>query len=105
MKQKKSSDFESVADILKTLELSYNVDYENSIQELFSYWKDFVGEKLAKYSSPKELTSEGVLIITCKNSVVANELFNLRMKINESIKKKAKKLGIDFFKYIKITYN
>ena len=44
---------------------------------------------MAKYSSPKELTSDGILIVTCKNSVVANELFNSRIKLNEIIKKKA----------------
>jgi len=105
MKQMKSSDFETVADILKTLDLKYNADYETKVQEFFSYWKEAVGEKLAEYSRPKELTSDGVLIIGCRNSVAANELFNSRIKLNEKLKKKAKNLELGFFKYIKITYN
>ena len=105
MKQMKSSDFETVADILKTLDLKYNADYETKIQEFYSYWKEAVGEKMADYSEPKELTSDGVLIIGCRNSVVANEIFNSRIRINEKLKKKAKNLELRFFKYIKITYN
>lgn len=104
MNRKANSDFETVADIIKTLEFKYDADYETKKQELFSQWEIFVGEKLAKYSYPKELTDDGVMLIFCKNSVVANELFNMRIQINELIKKKAKKIGQITFKYIKITY-
>ena len=38
MKKMKSSDFETVADILKTLDLKYNADYETKVQEFFSYY-------------------------------------------------------------------
>ncbi len=105
MTRNKQSDFETAAQIIKSLDLKYDNDYETNIQNLFDDWINIVGEKLAKYSSPKELTSDGILIVGCKNSVVANELFISRIKINEIIKKKAIKNNLGFFKYIKITYN
>lgn len=105
MKQKTEIGFSTAAEIIKTLGLSFNEDYENNLNVLFSQWPEIVGEKIAKYSAPSELTDDGVMIIKCKNSIVANEIFNLRIKINEEIKKRAKKREIHCFKYIKITYN
>lgn len=96
--------FETPADILKTLKFTIDKDFSEKVEALFAEWENVVGEKLAKYSKPKTLTDDGILIVTCKNSVVGNELFNSRIKINSVLKKKAQKNQIDFFKYIKITY-
>ena len=96
--------FETAADILKTMNLQYDYSYEKNVQTLFSQWIDIVGENLAKYSSPQRLTENGILFVCCKNSIVANELFNNRTSINKIIKTKAKELYLNDFKYIKITY-
>lgn len=96
--------FETPADILKTLKFTVDADLSERVDRLFSEWTNIVGEKLAKYSTPKTLTNDGILIVSCKNSVVGNELFNSRMQINKILKEKAQENQIDFFKYIKITY-
>ena len=104
MSQKMQSDFETAADILKSLDFNYNNDFEEQKQMLFSKWNEFAGEKLAKYSKPTDLTDDGVMIVKCKNSVVANELFVKKTDINALIKNEAKKIGQMPFKYIRITY-
>lgn len=96
--------FETAADIIKSLNFTVQRDYSDKAEALFSEWEYVVGEKLAKYSKPKKLTEDGILIVSCKNSVVGNELFNSRIRINKILEEKAKKNHIDFFKYIKITY-
>lgn len=102
---KQSSDFETAAEIIKTLDLSFDEDYENSLQKLFEQWNEVVGEKIAKYSKPKTLTDDGVLIVACDNSIAANELFSKREYVNKAMKKLAAELKIHGFRYIKITYN
>lgn len=97
-------DFETPADILKTMKFTVDKDLSERVGNLFSKWSDIVGEKLAKYSTPKTLTNDGILIVSCKNSVVGNELFNSRIEINKKLKEKAEENQINFFKYIKITY-
>lgn len=104
MKQNKQSDFETAAEILKAIDFNYDIDYEEKKCLLISKWKDIAGEKLAKYSEPKELTDDGILLITCQNSVVANELFIKKNEINTLIKSEAKKIGQIPFKYIRIMY-
>ena len=96
--------FETAADIIKSLNFTVEKDFSDKVEALFAEWEDVVGKKLAKYSKPKKLTEDGILIVSCKNSVVGNELFNSRIKFNKILKEKEKKNQIDFFKYIKITY-
>ena len=105
MKKKQQTDFSTAAEIIQMLGYTLNEDYEKKIACLFNQWSKVAGENIAKYSTPYELTEDGVMKIRCKNSVVANEIFNIRYKINEKYKNIAKKNKIDYFKYIKITYN
>ena len=104
MNQKMQSDFETAADILKSIDFNYNNNFEEQKQTLFSKWNAFVGEKIAKYSEPKDLTEDGIMLIKCKNSVVANEIFLKKTEINALIKGEAKKIGQIPFKYIRIIY-
>lgn len=96
--------FETPADIIKTLQFTVEKDCNDLTEIFISEWGNLVGEKLSKYSKPKKFTENGILIISCKNSVVGNEIFNSRIKINSFFKEKAKENQIDFFKYIKIIY-
>lgn len=98
------SDFETAADIIKTIDFNYNGDFAEQKRMLFSKWGTFVGERLAKYSEPVDLTEDGVMLIKCENSVVANELFIKKNEINILLKREAKNTGQIPFKYIKITY-
>ena len=45
---RQTSDFETAAEILKTLDLSFDDDYENNLEKLFGQWNDIVGEKIGK---------------------------------------------------------
>lgn len=96
--------FETAAEIIKSLNFTIEKDFSDKVEALFAEWENVVGEKLAKYSKPKKLTEDGILIVSCKNSVAGNELFNSRIKFNAILRERAKKNQIDFFKYIKITY-
>lgn len=105
MKEKQYNDFSTAAEIIELLDLKFDDKYEKKISELMDQWTDIVGERIAKYSEPQELTNDGIMIISCKNSIVANEIFNSRQTINEEIQKRAKKTDINTFKYIKIKYS
>ena len=104
MTDENNSDFQTAAEIIKSLNLKCDVSYEEKIQEFISQWEDTVGNKLAKFSKPQQFSSDGILFIKCKNSVAANEIFSLKAQINAELKAKAEKLEIKNFKYIKITY-
>ncbi len=104
MNLQQETDFSTAADIIKSLGLTLNEEYEKKKAFLFEQWSEIAGQSVAKYSYPDKLTEEGVLIIKCKNSVVANEIFNLRTKINEEFRKRAKIINLGCFKYIKVTY-
>jgi len=105
MTDNNNSDFETAAEILSTINLQYNDEYENKVEKLFSCWSGIVGESLAKFSNPRQFSSDGILFIKCSNSVVANEIFSIRTEINKKLKEEAKKIALDGFKYIRITYN
>lgn len=105
MGQKRKTDFSTAAEIIKTLGLTFNADYENQVNFLLNQWSEIVGANISKYSEATELTEDGIMMIRCKNSVVANEIFGLRTKINAEIKQRAKKANVNCFKYIKIVYN
>ncbi len=96
--------FETPADIIKTLQFTVEKDCNDLTETFISEWESIVGEKIAKYSKPKKLTESGILIVSCKNSTVGNEIFHTRTKINSILKEKAKENEINFFKYIKIIY-
>jgi predicted nucleic acid-binding Zn ribbon protein len=104
MERDNISELENLSDILKSININYNPEYQAKTSVLLADWHSVVGEKLAKYSSPKSFTDDGVLLVSCKNSVVANELFILRQKINKLLLERAEKNNIHNFKYIKITY-
>lgn len=101
---KRQSEPKCISDIIKSLNIQYNVESEVNKQELLTKWKEIAGEKTAKYSYPKALTDKGIMIIVCKNSVVANEIFKNKNEINKKFSEEAEKAGINYFKYIKITY-
>ena len=97
-------DFSKLSDIIQNFRVQYNKEQIDNEGDFFSEWKSVVGEKLAQHSAPKKLTQDGILIISCTNSVVANEIFNAKDKINKKLKTIANNSGINCFKYIKITY-
>ena len=99
---KQNSELERIGDILKTLKFNFDEDVESKKIELMSKWKEVVGEKLSQYSKPVKIDDSGVMQVSCKNSVVSNELFNQRVEINKKLKIHAKTLEVEF-KYIRLT--
>ena len=99
---KQNSELERIGDILKTITFKFDEDVESKRTSLMSKWSEVVGEKLSQYSKPVKIDDLGVMQVSCKNSVVSNELFNQRIEINKKLKIHAKALEVEF-KYIKLT--
>lgn len=98
-----NSYFESIQDILSTIEFKNEV-FEVDEKTLAETWKECVGEKIAEVSKPSNLSKDGVLTIACVNSLVANELYLERNNLLQILREKFENLGIEI-KVLKIDKN
>lgn len=90
MKKIRYSEFESIQEVMNQFSFKYDESVESQKQQFFDEWKDIVGEKIALVSKPQELTQNNVLIISCANSFIANELFLEKNSLLELIKERTK---------------
>ena len=67
-------------------------------------WKDCVVEKISELSRPTKVSEDGILTISCANSLVANELYLERNNLLQIVREKFSNLGIDI-KVIEIDKN
>lgn len=95
-----NSSFESIQDILSSLNLKKEVSPVDE-KILSETWKQCVGDKISTVSEPSNLSQDGVLTIVCANSLVANELYLERNNLLQIIREKFADLGIDI-KVLKI---
>ena len=54
-----------------------------------------VGQKIAEATRPFEINSQNVLVISCANSYIANELFLSKSSFLELLQEKAKELNVE----------
>ena len=100
MSKLNNTDFQSIQEILSAMDFKKDfapVDGE----ALFEGWKQCVGEKVSGLSKPLNLSQDGVLTISCANSLVANELYMERHNLLQIVRENFKNLGIEI-KVLKI---
>lgn len=95
MKRIKYSNFSSMNEILNGLNFDYNQSAEMQKQKLFNFWEEIVGAKFSSVSKPYELTKNNVLMVSCANSFIANELFMLKKKIFLKLSEKATEVDLE----------
>ena len=95
MKKIRYSNFESIKEIIMHLDLEYVPSKEENKQKLFDEWENIVGKKLASVSKPIEINSSSVLIISCANSFIANELFMSKNNLLELLDDKIREYSLD----------
>ena len=100
MSKLNNSYFQSIQDILSTMEIKKNISDVDE-ETLKENWKQCVGEKISGVSEPSNLSQDGVLTIVCANSLVANELYLERNNLLQIIREKFENLGIEI-KVLKI---
>ena len=89
-----NTDFQSIQEILSA------IDFKNDFvpvddETLLKCWKQCVGEKISGLSKPLNLSQDGVLTISCVNSLVANELYLERNNLLQILRENFKNLGIE----------
>ena len=88
------SDFVSIEEVMSSIEFKYDSNEREKKEKFFDDWENIVGEKLAKVSKPIDITDKNVLLISCMNSFVANEMFLLKKDILTIMEEDLKKLNL-----------
>ncbi len=94
MKKINSSDFQSIQEILSTMTLDVKIS-EVDIETLKAIWRESIGEKISKLSTPDSFSDEGILTIGCKSPLVANELYLECNNLLQIMREKTRNMGID----------
>ena len=96
------TDFEGIDTIIGEMLQSTEIKKAITRNNLYAFWKKAVGEKFAQNSRPFSMMGGGVMVIACKNSIVAQELLMRKSQILtkflpyiESLKIKVKDLKFD----------
>lgn len=68
---------------------------------LYKFWAKIVGEKFALSSKPYSMLSSGVMVVACKNNIVAQELMLKKSQLLEKFKPylKSLKMSVKDFKF------
>lgn len=103
MRKLNNSKFELLKEIFKEIEFEKETSDIEAREELFNCWEEIIGKKISKLSKIHEISADNILIISCADSFVANELYFEKDKILLLIREKSEKLGIEI-KDIKFNY-
>lgn len=88
MKKIRYSQFESIQEVISSIDFKYDASLEAQKQQLFDDWVDVVGKKLSTVSKPLEVTKNNVLVVSCASSFIANELFLVKNSLLELLQEK-----------------
>lgn len=75
------TNFEGIDETLAKMLEDKNFKKAITKSNLFKFWQKVVGEKFKDNSKPFSMTTNGVMIIACKNPAVAQELMFRKTKI------------------------
>ena len=89
------TDFEGIGDVLEKILEDKNFKKAITRSNLFKFWKKVVGEKFQDKSKPYSMTSNSVMVIACKSSVVAQELMLRKNKIMKDFEPYLKSLKMN----------
>lgn len=94
MKKVLYTDFEDANSIITKIISSPELKKAIARNNLYKFWDKVVGAKFASGSKPYGMRGGGVLVIACKNSMVAQELMFRKSKIIEEMGPYLKSLHI-----------
>ncbi len=103
MKKINNSNFELLEEIIKNLDLKYNQEANQNLEQLKNYWRDILGSNLSKLSKVYNFSADNILTIVCADSYAANELYFEKEKLIKYMNEKVQNLGI-IIKDIKFDY-
>ena len=88
------TDFEGIDDVIA--DLLENKDIKKGITRynLYKFWDKVVGQKFGAKSKPYGMTYGGVMIVSCENSIVGQELSLRKQMIIEKMKPYMRSLRI-----------
>lgn len=92
MKKVLYTNFDGIDSIIESMLGSKEMKKAITRNNLYKFWEKTVGAKFAKISFPYGMAPNNIMIISCKNAVVAQELLFKKQEILESIKPYAKSL-------------
>lgn len=103
MKRLNNSNFELLQDVIKNLDFNYDAQTCQNIEKLNEFWGETIGNKISKLAKVYEFSNDNILIISCSDSFVSNELYFAKEKLLQNMNKKVEELGIKI-KDIKFDY-
>jgi len=89
------TNFEGIDEVLSRILEDKNFKRAITRSNLFKFWKKVVGEKFQDNSRPYSMTTNSVMVIACKTSVVAQELLLRKIKILHELEPYLKSLKIN----------
>lgn len=95
MKKILYSDFEDAGSIIEKIMTSKELKKAITRNNLYKFWSKIVGKKFSEKSKPYGMMSGGVMIITCKNAAIAQELMFQKPQILEKFKPFLKSLHLN----------
>jgi hypothetical protein len=103
MKRINNSNFETLEDIIKTIDFNYNPQNVQNIEEMQKYWVSTVGEKISKLAKVLDYSADNILTVCCADSFISNELYLEKDTILKKMNIKVQETGI-IIKDIKFDY-
>lgn len=80
MNKLNNSDFESLENIIKSIDFDYNPGEQKKEDKLADIWKNITGEKISEMTKVIGY-SKNTITVSCCDSYVANELYNAKEKL------------------------
>lgn len=88
------TDFEDTESIIQTMLSSKELKKAVTRNNLYKFWSKIVGKKFSDKSKPYSMVGNGVLVIACESSVVAQELLLQKKQILEKFQPYLKSLHL-----------
>ena len=102
MKKVLYTNFVSTEELISEMMEQKDIKRAITRSNLYKFWSNTVGVKFAQQSKPYSMMANGIMVIACKNGVVAQELMLKKTQILEkfqpylkSLKLKVKDLKFD----------
>lgn len=88
------TDFEDTESIIQSMLSSKELKKAVTRNNLYKFWSKIAGKKFCDKSKPYSMVGNGVLIVACESSVVAQELLLQKRQILESFQPYLKSLHL-----------
>ncbi|MDR1327327.1 MAG: DUF721 domain-containing protein [Heliobacteriaceae bacterium] len=95
MKKFKYTDFTEASELIAQMLEKKEVKKALTRSNLCKFWSKIAGKKFAQKSRPYSLMGNGVMVIACENSIVAQELMLMKFQLLEKFKPYLKSLKMN----------